>query len=103
MPRAIELSGRVRLTIDDRTIDVVADGTHLQAEIGDLDVRRPTLRLVRSGFQLARRLARTLDERKLTLDVTSGGRRVVSLGAGVRGPRFGRLFGLERVRMYRRG
>ncbi|MBD5653857.1 MAG: hypothetical protein IAI50_01600 [Candidatus Eremiobacteraeota bacterium] len=102
MANVVEISGSLQLSIDEREIDVTAFGSRVRVEIGDLAPARPTFRFVRSTSQLARRLARALNERRLTLVVTRHGSPVVELGSGVRGGALARILGLGRVRVYRR-
>ena len=54
-------------------------------------------------MKLARRLARELDARGLTLVVTRNGAALAELGAGVRASPLARLFGLAHVRLPKRG
>lgn len=97
----VEITGHLELTLDDdATIDVTAHGSRVRAEIGDFGPRRPSLRLVRSSAQLARRLSRVLDARTLTLSITRHGETLVEIGSGVRGGPLARLLGLSRVRVY---
>lgn len=99
----VEITGHLEVTLDDSaTIDVTAHGSRVRLEIGDLGPRRPTLRFVRSSARLARRLARLLHERKLTLSITRHGAPFVEIGSGVVGGPLARLLGLARVRVYRK-
>jgi hypothetical protein len=99
MSGRLELSGALEVSLDDRTIAVTGSGPWVRAEIAALDGVRPTLRMARSGLVLARRLSRALDRAELRLVITRNGRTLAELGAGVRGGRFSRLFGLSRVRI----
>ncbi len=101
MARGLEVSGFLQVTIDDRTIDVTAEGSRVCAEIGDIASGRPSLRLAIAGFTLVRRLARVLDDRALSLHVTRDGRPVLELGAGVRSGTLARIFGVSNVRIVR--
>jgi len=95
------LDGMLQITADDgQSIDVSASGSHLRAEIGSLTVRRPTLRMLKSGFALARRLAAVLDRQRLTLVVTRDGKPVAEFGSGVRGGVASWLLRMPRVRLY---
>jgi len=101
MASDVEITGHLELTLDDdATIDVTAHGSRVLAEIGDLGPRRPSLRLVRSSIELARRLARFLHARTLTLTITRRGTPLVEIGSGVRGGLLARVLGLSRVRVY---
>ncbi len=103
MAADVEITGHLELTLDDSaTIDVTAHGSRVRLEIGDLGPRRPSLRLVRSSATLARRLARVLHARRLTLSITRHGAPLVEIGSGVVGGPIARLFGLSRVRVYRK-
>ena len=85
-----------------RRIALSAQGSRVRLEIGDLPPRRTTFRLLRSGFTLARRLSKALDDRSLTLTVTREGEPLVDLGSGVAGNLAMRLLGISRVRTYGR-
>jgi hypothetical protein len=99
----LEIEAALEITsADGATIGLVADGSTWRAEIGSLEIRRPTLRLVRSSFTLVRRLSRILAARHLTLVITRSGRPVAELGAGVAGGLAARLLGASRVRVFRR-
>ena len=101
MRRGLEVMGALRLTVDDRTIDVTAMGSRVRAEIGELPNVRPSVRLVASSFTLARRLSRALDATDLTLVITRDGRTVAELGSGVRGGALATMLGIARVRVVR--
>lgn len=102
MVGGVEIVGHLELTLDDSSvIDVTAHGSRVRLEIGDLAPRRPTIRLVRSSATLARRLAKVLHARKLTLSITRNGAPFIELGSGVVGGPIARLFGLSRVRVHR--
>lgn len=101
MARGLEVSGFLQVTVDDRTIDVTADGSRVRAEIGDLASGRPSLRHALSGLTLARRLSRLLDESAITLLVTREGRPIAELGSGVRGGALARFLRVPRVRIVR--
>ena len=94
----LDFSAALEIMLDDRTIEVTADGPRVCAEIAALDGVRPTLRMATSGIVLARRLSRVLDRSELTLVITRNGKPLAELGAGVRGGRLARLFGFSRVR-----
>ncbi len=101
MKSDVEVTGRLELTLDDaHTIDVTAHGSRIRAEVGDIGPKRPGLRFVASSAILARRLARVLHARTLTLSITRGGEPLVEMGAGVTGQPLARLLGLSRVRVY---
>lgn|GEM_PF-3513531 len=102
MPRALDLSGRLQVGVDDRTFELTASGSSVRLEIGDFAPSLRSLRFVRSGGTLARRLGRVLAARAVTLVVTRNGRPIVELGAGVRSGRFARLLGFANVRLVRR-
>lgn len=97
----LDFGGSIDITLDDRTIAITADGSRVHAEIAAFDGVRPTLRLASSGLVLARGLSRVLDRAELTLVITRNGKTFAELGAGVRGGRIARLFGLSRVRVSR--
>jgi hypothetical protein len=99
MGRGLEVVAALQMTVDDRTIDLTADGSLVRVEIGDLAIGRRSLRLATSGYVLARRLSRVLVASQMTLRVTRHGRRIVELGAGVRGGALARLLGISRVRI----
>jgi hypothetical protein len=99
--RGLEVSGFLQVTIDDRTIDVTAEGSRVRAEIGDMASGRPSLRLAITGFTLVKRLARALDDRALSLLVTRDGRPVLELGSDVRSGTLARIFGVRHVRIVR--
>ena len=97
----VEITGHLELTLDDHaTIDVTAHGSRVRAEIGDLGLHRPSLRLLRASAMLARRLSRLLHARTLTLTVTRFGEPLIDVGAGIRGGPLARLLGFSRVRVY---
>lgn len=103
MHRDVEITGHLEIALEDRGIvDVTAHGSRIRAEIGDFTLARPGLRLVRSSALLARRLARVLAARALTLAVTRRGEPLVELGAGVEAHPLARLIGWARVRVHRR-
>ncbi len=89
-------------TAEGRTIELSAAGSKWRAEIGSLELRRPTLRLVRSSLSLARRLSRLLATQKMTLVITRSGRPLAELGSGVSGGPVAKLLGASRVRVYLR-
>ncbi len=101
MARVVEVSGALHVTLDERTIEVTADGSRVRAEIGDIATGRPSIRLAASSFVLARRLSRSLDRSALTLVITRAGVEVAELGAGVRGGRLARFLGMPNVRVRR--
>ena len=99
----LEIEAALEITTSDgRTIELNAEGSRWRAEIGSLEVRRPTLRLVRSSFTLARRLSRLLAAQNMTLVVTRSGLPLAELGAGISGGPVAKLLGASRVRVYRR-
>jgi len=101
MRHDVELTGRLELLLDDeRMIDVTAHGSRIRAEIGDAGPKRPGLRFIRSTAILARRLARLLHARKLTLSITRHGEPFLEIGAGVSAHPLARVLGFSRVRMY---
>ncbi len=91
----------MRVNVGNATIDIVANGSHVRAEIVDLPTWQPTLRLVLSVHKLARRLSIALESRALTVIVLRHGRSVVELGSGVKGGALMRLLALPRVRLVR--
>ena len=99
--RGIDVVADLRITIDDRAIDVTADGSSVRAEIGNLAAGRPTLRFALSGLSLARRVSRALDGAALTVVLTREGRPVAELGANVRGGVLARLLRIPNVRLIR--
>ncbi len=99
----LELDGKLQITgTEGEAIVLFGEGSRLRAEIGSLSAPRPTLRLARSGAKLVRRLSKVLARRKLTLLVTRSGVPLVELGSEVRGGLAERIFGMSRVRLYRR-
>ena len=99
----IELDGELQITgAEGDAIRLVGEGSRLRAEVGAVTAVRPTLRLASSGVTLARRLAKVLAQRNLTLLVTRSGVPVIELGAQARGGIVERLFGMPRVRLFRR-
>jgi hypothetical protein len=100
--RRLEIEGSLHVSLDERSIEIVAEGSHVRAEIAAFEVRRPSFRLLASSLSLARRLSRSLERRGLTLTVTRDGKPLAELGSGVRGVGVARLFGLSRVRVFRR-
>lgn len=102
-PFVLELDGKLQITgTEGEAIVLFGEGSRLRAEIGSLSAPRPTLRLARSGAKLVRRLSEVLARRKLTLLVTRSGVPLVELGSEVRGGLAERIFGMSRVRLYRR-
>jgi hypothetical protein len=99
MGRGLEVVATLQMTVDDRTIDLTADGSRVRVEIGDLTIGRWSPRLATSGFALVRRLSRVLVASQMTLHVTRNGRQIVELGAGVRGGAVARLLGIACVRI----
>jgi hypothetical protein len=97
----VEIAGVLHVNIGNATIDIVADGPQVRAEINDFATCEPTLRLVLSVHKLARRLSIALESRALMLIVLRHGRSVVELGSGVNGGALMRLLALPRVRLVR--
>ena len=103
MRHDVEITGHLEIALEEnRVVDVTAHGSRIRAEIGDLARVRPGIRLLGSGALLARRLARVLAARALTLAITRNGEPLVELGDGIRSHPLARLVGLARVRVHRR-
>jgi hypothetical protein len=103
LTRVLEIEAALEITTaDGRTIELNAAGSRWRAEIGSLELRRPTLRLVGSSLTLVRRLSRVLAAQNVTLVITRSGRPLAELGAGVSGGPVAKLLGASRVRVYRR-
>ncbi|GAC1398589.1 MAG: hypothetical protein NVS2B8_03020 [Vulcanimicrobiaceae bacterium] len=101
MTSDVEITGHLELSLDDdRVVDVTGHGSRIRAEIGELGPKRPGLRFVLSSAMLARRLARVLHARTLTLSITRNGEPLVELGAGVSGSPLARLFGFRGIRVF---
>ena len=98
---AVEIAGVLHVNVGNTTIDIVADGSQVRAEIVDLATCERTLRFVLSVHKLARRLSIALESRALTVIVLRHGRSVVELGSGVKGGALMRLLALPRVRLVR--
>ncbi len=99
----LEVDGTLQISgTEGESIALVGEGSRLRAEIGSLSAGRRNWRIVGSGFILVRRLAKALARRNLTLLVTRSGVPFIELGAEARGGFAGRLFGMPRVRLFRR-
>lgn len=100
----LELEGDLEFTAENgHRIALSAHGSNVRLELGPVPGQRTTLRLLRSSVTLVRRLSRVLQNRSLTLVITREGEPLIELGTGVTGQAVARLFGMSRVRFYRRG
>ncbi len=91
----------MRLTVDDRHIDLTCRGTNMRAEVGDLPIGKMSLRTARSNYVIARRISRFLVRASLTVEITRHGRTVLKLGAGVQSSPLARILGIANVRLVR--
>ncbi len=91
----------MRLTVDDRQIDVTCRGSSLSAEVGDLTFGKMSLRKARANYSIARRLSRFLVRASLTVEITRHGRTILQLGAGVHANPLARILGIANVRLVR--
>jgi hypothetical protein len=91
----------VRLTVDDRHIDVTCRGSSVSAEVGDLPIGKMSLRTAKSNYFVARRLSRFLVRASLKVEITRHGRTVLEVGAGVHASPLARILGIANVRLVR--
>lgn len=99
----LEIDGMLQITgTGGESIAVSGEGSRIRADIGSLATGRPTLRLIGSSLVLARRLAKALARRELTLLITRSGTPLIELGSAARGGFLERLLRMPRVRLYRR-
>jgi hypothetical protein len=99
---SLNVDGQLQLSNGERNVTLTAEGSRIQAEIGDFPTDFFSLLRLGVNVKRARLLSRQLQALKMTLVITRDGVSLAELGSGVRTGPLARLRGLLRLLFQKR-
>ena len=97
--RRLEVDADLHLSVDGHPVSIIGGGQHLTVEVDSAQTAWRLFQSNRPGRHLVRTITDTLDVFGIDVDVTVGGRSLVSVGPSAEGGRIAQAVGLPSVQV----